>query len=81
MQLGKIESEQGDRFGNVGEDNVADDGDIFVLAVPEEIELDQAIGNQLAERLACIEDRAFGDDQAVGQIPRQLVANTGKPAR
>lgn len=81
VELGKIEREQGDRFGNIGEDDVADGGDILMFAAPVEIELDQAIGHQVAERLAGEMDATRGGDQAVGQIPLQLGANAGKPAR
>src|SRR3546814_1915472 len=52
-----------------------------MFAAPVERELDQAIGHQVAERLAGEMDATRGGDQAVGQIPLQLAANADKPAR
>src|SRR3546814_11550308 len=76
-----IEREQCDCFVNIGEDKIADGGDILMFAAPVERELDQAIGHQVAERLAGEMDATRGGDQAVGQIPLQLAANADKPAR
>jgi hypothetical protein len=80
VQLGKIKCQQGNRFGNIGKDNIADRGDILVLAMSNQIELDQTIGHHVAERLPGEKDPSFGSDQALGQIPRQIAASAGKPA-
>src|SRR3546814_19801045 len=72
VELGKIEREQGDCFGNIGEDNVADGGDILMFAAPVERELDQAIGHQVAERLAGEMDATRGGEQAVDRQSTRL---------
>jgi len=74
VELGKIEREQGDRFGNIGEDNVTDGGDILMLAAPVEIELEQTVGHQVPERFSREMDPALRCNQALGQIPLQLAA-------